>query len=209
MNASPQQTAFLAALSEVRVFFIREKILGIPWMLFLGTLGFAAYAIIAAGVPAAIIFAISMLSALAIMHRNDDQALLIAVQNLANPKRWEAGYGNATRWTIKSLLAAIPLWAITHPEVAAQAPDIFTGSNTGNTNADGAFNAFINILNQWGAFITGPVGLIFIFVGFLFAAVAWIWSPRSGEIVGFFLRVLAAGFVIINLGGFIAWFANP
>lgn len=97
---STQNDDFLKALSEVRVFLVIETVLGIP-LIFVAPLAlFSAWAIFQTGFLPAAVFALCSLAALRIMHRDDDQGLVIAVRNIGAPKRWLAGFGSRTTVTV-------------------------------------------------------------------------------------------------------------
>ena len=88
-----KESDFVEALTEVRVFLALETIFGIPWLIALPTLFFGFYTAAIAGLVTAIGFMVPSITALWMIHRNDERALIIAIQNFATPRTWLAGYG--------------------------------------------------------------------------------------------------------------------
>ena len=97
---STQNDDFLRALSEVRVFLAIETVLGVPVIFAAPLAMFSVWAIFQSGFLPAAVFASCSFAALRIMHRDDEQGLVIAVRNIGAPKRWFAGFGSGKTFAV-------------------------------------------------------------------------------------------------------------
>ena len=99
-NMSTQNDDFISALSEVRVFLAIETVFGIPLIFVVPLAIYSIWAIFQAGFVSAAVFAACSMTALRIMHREDEQGLVIAVRNIGAPKLWLAGFGSRKTVTV-------------------------------------------------------------------------------------------------------------
>lgn len=88
---------------------------------------------------------------------------------------------------------------------AQTAPDF----NVGGSGNNDLFQGLITIMEDWAAFMTGPLSVLIILVALFICGVLWILSPRAGELVGYFIRIVIVGFALFNAGSFITVLMNP
>ena len=109
--------------------------------------------------------------------------------------------------TNKTLRLIFSLHVFLHASAASgqTAPDFNVG---GGANND-LFQGLINIMEDWAAFMTGPLAVLIILVALFVCGVLWILSPRAGELIGYLIRIVIVGFVLFNAGAFITVLMNP
>ena len=88
-----------------------------------------------------------------------------------------------------------------YAQSSGQAPDFSQGAPSGE-----GFTALIAVFKTWADFVSGPLALVFVFLGIAFCVFVWIFAPKAGEVIGFSLRIIVAGFVLFNAGAFITTF---
>ena len=106
-------------------------------------------------------------------------------------------------------IAALCICIIFSPKrsYAGQAPD-FSVDGSDIPGGNTFFSELTEFLNGWGQFMTSTLGLTIVFVGMVACLITWILAPRAGEAVAMGLRTVVAGFVLLNAGGLISWFAG-
>lgn len=101
---------------------------------------------------------------------------------------------------LNKIKAALFLALATSAQFAAAGPSI--GSGGGSNFA---------VLRQWLQnfvdFMAGPFGLAVVIISIVIGFATWAMLPKEG-IVGVIMRVVVAGIVIINVGTWVASFAN-
>lgn len=92
--------------------------------------------------------------------------------------------------------------ATAQPPGSVDAPEFDLGASSGASG----FDDLIEVFNTWALFISGTVGPVFTFLGIVACVFAWIFAPRAGEIIGFTLRIVIAGFGLFNAGAVMTTF---
>ncbi len=99
---------------------------------------------------------------------------------------------------------ALPTW-LAVPTVAAQTAPDFSAGGAGNNDL---FSGLIDLMQSWGDFMAGPLAMLFVLVGFFIFGVLWIFAPRAGDLIGFFIRIIVVGFGLFNVGALITTLMN-
>ena len=99
----------------------------------------------------------------------------------------------------------LPVFLHTMATSAQTAPDF----NVGGAGNNDLFQGLITIMEDWAAFMTGPLAVLIILVALFVCGVLWILSPRAGELIGYLIRIVIVGFGLFNAGAFITVLMNP
>jgi len=103
---------------------------------------------------------------------------------------------------MKRILLAASLALVTHTQALAQTT---SGYDIGTSGGTGFIAQLEALFQSWVDFLTGPLGVAVCAIGFVVAAIMWVFAPKSGA-MGLAVRAIAAAIVIFNLGSIIAAF---
>ena len=98
--------------------------------------------------------------------------------------------------TIRRWILSLSLLLAASTASAQTAPDF----NVGGAGNNDLFQGLINIMDDWAAFVSGPLAILIVFVALFICGVLWIISPRAGELIGYFIRIVIVGFAMFNVG---------